>query len=178
MLPPGLRKSLLSKEGMLIRGVSINKNLIAQWLEQLTGHDWSAESIHALLNPKDPQHVANAVKLLTLIADLRHLDSTDYTPSEANTHRAFCLMGEAIDALLEPFINPTLSLSEQLTSLVKFAHILCALYLEHESDFLPPQLYGDLQCLVKTLYGPSTGSHLPQMYCLSVWSHLFVSLKL
>jgi hypothetical protein len=115
----------------------------------LSGHDWSGESIHALLNPKDPQNVSNAVKLLTLIADLRHLEPSDFTPSESNTHRAFCLLGEMLDAMLEPFLNPTLSLSDQLILLVKFAHIVCALFMKHGSDFLSNQLYSDLQCMVK-----------------------------
>ncbi|KAJ6615305.1 hypothetical protein B0H10DRAFT_2220505 [Mycena sp. CBHHK59/15] len=144
-----LCKLLCSKEGILVNGVVINKSLIAQWLERLTGHDWSEESIHALLNPKDPQDVPRAVKLLTLVADLRHLDTSEFAPSESNTHRALSVLGEMFDALLEPFINPTMSLSEQITSLVKFAHLSCALLLKHEFDFISNQLYGDLQCMVK-----------------------------
>ncbi|KAJ7702667.1 hypothetical protein B0H17DRAFT_1194559 [Mycena rosella] len=135
---------LCSKEGMLVNGVVINKALLGQWLEKLTGYDWSDESIHALLNPKDPQDVPRAVKLLCLIADLRPLDSTEFTPAEKNTHRAISLLGEMFDALVEPFINPALSLSEQITSLIKFAHIGCALFIKHEADFVSNQLYGDL----------------------------------
>ncbi|KAJ6559761.1 hypothetical protein B0H19DRAFT_1069490 [Mycena capillaripes] len=144
-----LRKCLLSK--IIIASIIINKNLIACWLERLTGHDWSGQSIHALLNPKDPQNVSNAVKLLLLITDVRHLDSAEFTSAESKTHRAFYLLGEMLHYLLEPFVNPVLSLSEQLTSLVKFAHITCALFLQNESDFIPSQLYGDLQCLVKNV---------------------------
>ncbi|KAJ7890063.1 hypothetical protein B0H14DRAFT_3429122 [Mycena olivaceomarginata] len=46
---------LYSKEGILVNTVVINKALLAQWLERLSGHDWSNESIHALprLNSKD-----------------------------------------------------------------------------------------------------------------------------
>jgi hypothetical protein len=130
-------------------GVVLNKNLVAQWLERLSGHDWFDESIHSLLNPKDPQSVSTAVKLIALIGDLWYIDTSDFTPTEANTHHAFTLLGEMIDAMLEPFINPTLSLSEQLICLVKFAHLACTLFLKHGSDFLPNQLYSDLQCIVK-----------------------------
>ncbi|KAJ7681305.1 hypothetical protein B0H17DRAFT_943220, partial [Mycena rosella] len=140
---------LCSKEGMLVNSVIINKTLLAQWLEKLSGHDWSDESIHALLNPKDPQDVPWAVKLLCLVADLRHLDTSQFTPSEKNTHRALCLLGEMLDALVNPFINPTFSPSEQMTQLVKFAHIACTLFIKHEGDFVSNQLYGDLQCMVK-----------------------------
>jgi hypothetical protein len=135
----------------MIEGVNINTHLLAQWLERLSGHDWSEQSIHSLLNPKDPQDVPRAVKLLCLIADLRDLDSTDFTPSEKHTHRALCLVGEAIHCLVEPFINPTLSISEQLVYLIKFAHLACTFFIRHEGSFLPGQLYGDLQCLVKSL---------------------------
>lgn len=90
-----------------------------------------------------------AVKLLSLVIDLRDLDDTDFDPAERNTHRALCLLSETFEALLQPFINPTLSLSEQITHLVKFAHLSCALFLKHDGDFLPYQLYGDLQCMVK-----------------------------
>ncbi|KAF8177151.1 hypothetical protein K438DRAFT_2042191, partial [Mycena galopus ATCC 62051] len=142
-----IRRTLSSKQGILSNGVVINKNMLAHWLERLAGHDWSGESIHALLNP---QHVPSTVKLLTLMADLRSLDSSDFTPAEANTYRALCILGEMFDALLDPFINPTLSLSEQIIQLVKFAHLACALFLKHGSDFMPNQLYGHLQCMVKS----------------------------
>ncbi|KAJ6552515.1 hypothetical protein B0H10DRAFT_2242119 [Mycena sp. CBHHK59/15] len=55
---------LCSKEGMLVNTVVINKALLAQWLERLSGHDWSDESIHALLNPKDAQDVGRAITAL------------------------------------------------------------------------------------------------------------------
>ncbi|KAK7034124.1 hypothetical protein R3P38DRAFT_3496387 [Favolaschia claudopus] len=145
-----IRKTFCSKEGLLANGVVVNKNLLAQWLERLSSHDWSGQSIHALLNPKDPQHVPSTVKLLTLIGDLRFLDASNFTPAEANTHRALCILGEMFEALLDPFINPNLSLSQEIIQLVKFAHLSCALYLKHGSAFMPPQLYGDLQCLVKS----------------------------
>ncbi|KAK7013944.1 hypothetical protein R3P38DRAFT_3322453 [Favolaschia claudopus] len=145
-----IRKTFCSKEGLLANGVVVNKNLLAQWLERLSGHDWSGQSIHALLNPKDAQHVPSTVKLLTLIGDLRFLDASNFTPAEANTHRALCILGEMFDALLDPFINPNLSLSQEIIQLVKFAHLSCAWYLRHGSAFMPPQLYGDLQCLVKS----------------------------
>jgi hypothetical protein len=51
----GLCTLLYSKEGILVNTVVINKALLAQWLERLSGHDWSNESIHAFprLNSKD-----------------------------------------------------------------------------------------------------------------------------
>ncbi|KAJ7362407.1 hypothetical protein DFH08DRAFT_656693, partial [Mycena albidolilacea] len=95
------------------------------------------------------QDVTRAVKLLCLVADLRHIDTSDFLLSERNTHRAFCILGEMFDALLEPFINPALSLSDQIVSRLKFAHLACALFVKHDGDFLSHQLYGDLQSMAK-----------------------------
>ncbi|KAJ6584216.1 hypothetical protein B0H10DRAFT_1961936 [Mycena sp. CBHHK59/15] len=75
----GLCTLLCSLAGILVNKVVITKTLIAQWFEKIPGYDWSDESIHALLNPKDPQDVGRAVKLLCLIAELHDLDTSDFT---------------------------------------------------------------------------------------------------
>lgn len=160
----GICKLLCTREGIVIDNIFVDKNVFAVWLERLTDVDWSEnpiftllnpesavhERIQALLSPKDAQDVPRAIKLLNLAADLRKLDSCDFNPSEASTHRALCLLGEMLDALVEPFINPTFSISQQVISLVKFGHLSCALFLQHESDFMPQHLYSDLQCMVRT----------------------------
>jgi hypothetical protein len=160
----GICKCICTREGLLIDNVVVNKSLLATWLEHLTDVDWSENTIYSLLNPessmiqrinallspKDMQDVPRAIKLLSLTADLRNLDTSSFDPSESNTHRALSLLGEMLDALIEPFINPDFTISEQITSLVKFSHLLCALFLKHETDFMPPHLYSDLQCMVRT----------------------------
>lgn len=160
----GICKLLCAHEGILIGDVVINKSLLALWFEHLVDVDWSenpiytllnsntaiSEQIHALLSPKDVQDVPRAIKLLSITADLRNLHNSDFDPSEQKTHHALSLLGEMLDALIEPFIDPTFTISQQIMSLVKFAHLACALFLEHESDFMPQHLYGDLQCMVRT----------------------------
>lgn len=108
------------------------------------------EKIQALLSPKDAQDVPRAIKLLRLTSDLRKLASSNFDPSELKTHSALCLLGEMLDALIAPFIDPMSSLSQQITSLIKFAHLSCALFLRHEGDFMPQHLYSDLQCMFRT----------------------------
>jgi len=160
----GLCKLFCTREGLLVNSVTLNKSVFAAWLERLTDVDWSEntifsllntdssslERIHTLLSPKDAQDVPRAIKLLNLTADIRNLDTSSFDPSEMKTHQALSLLGELLEALVEPFINPDLSISEQITSLIKFAHILCALFLQHESAFMPLHLYSDLQCMVRT----------------------------
>lgn len=148
----------------MVNGTLINKALLSGWLERLMDVDWSEGSLYSLLNPlstggqevaalldpKDPQDVPRAIKLLTLISDLRKLDRTDMNPSELQTHNALSLLGEMLEALVEPFIDPSQSLSQQICNLAKFAFILCALFIKHESAFMPSHLYSDLQCMIRT----------------------------
>ncbi|KAL1739553.1 hypothetical protein HDZ31DRAFT_8467, partial [Schizophyllum fasciatum] len=140
---------LCSKHGLVVQGVVINKMLLSIWLEKLTGYDWSETSIHALLNPKDAQDVPRAIKLLSRISELRHIDTETLTPSQYVVFKALLILGEAFHSLLEPYINRKLSLSEQITHLVMSAHIFCALHLQHGTKFISNQLYGDIQCMIK-----------------------------
>ncbi|KAJ6624086.1 hypothetical protein B0H10DRAFT_1943560 [Mycena sp. CBHHK59/15] len=89
-------------------------------------------------NDSDPKHVVKP-----------ELDPEDFDPSEAAEFEALCLLGELFDALLQPFINTELSLSEQIQSLVTFSHLLCALYVENGTSFIPNQLYADMQAMAK-----------------------------
>ncbi|KAJ7849431.1 hypothetical protein B0H13DRAFT_2402726 [Mycena leptocephala] len=89
-------------------------------------------------------------RLITcLLSPLGIAVKEDFDPSEMQEFEAICLLAEVFDAQLQPFINTTLSISEQITSLVQFSHLLCALYLQNGPSFLPNQLYGDLQTMVK-----------------------------
>ena len=125
----GICKTFGTREGILINTTVINKSVLASWLEHLTDVDWSENSIYSLLNPsssssdaiqallspKDPQDVPRAIKLLKLIAKLRNLDTSEFNPSERTTHRALSLLGELVDALIQPFIDPSFSISQQIT---------------------------------------------------------------
>lgn len=59
------------------------------------------------------------------------------------------MLGELFHNLLEPFINPMLSLSQQVVHLSTFAHLLFTYYCSHRCSFMPNQLYYDSQTLVK-----------------------------
>ncbi|THH31260.1 hypothetical protein EUX98_g2906 [Antrodiella citrinella] len=161
---------LCTREGMVINGVVVHKDLLALWLERLSDIDWSENSLYDLLNPeewddedvdepnpeievllrpKDAQDVPRAIRLLTLIAKIRHL-AVPNNASEQPVYHALSLLGEMLDALVTPFLNPTLSLSNQIILLTKFAFIAAALYVKHGSSFMPHHLYSDLQCMFKT----------------------------
>ncbi|KAK6966807.1 hypothetical protein R3P38DRAFT_2590224 [Favolaschia claudopus] len=138
-----------SPQGIVVKNICVNRDLLLSWLERLPDHDWSEMTLHSLLDPSDAQDVPRAIKLLLCIVEVAKLDSEEFDPSEMAEFEAICLLGELLDAWLQPFINVQLSLSEQIESLIKFSHLLCALYLQNGTSFLPNQLYGDLQITIK-----------------------------
>ncbi|THU94060.1 hypothetical protein K435DRAFT_669146, partial [Dendrothele bispora CBS 962.96] len=143
---------LCSNEGMYIDTTKIDKNLLSRWFERIEDHDWSDQTIYALLNPADAQNVPRAIKLIQVIIKLRQIETFDFTPAEERIHSSLCILAEMLEALLMPFIEITLTLSDQLEYLSKFAHISCALYLIHTTNFMPNQLFGDLQAMVKNAF--------------------------
>ncbi|KAL0061746.1 hypothetical protein AAF712_011419 [Marasmius tenuissimus] len=137
---------LCSKEGMLVNSTVINKMLISTWLSRLP--DLARSTIQALLNPSDSQDVPRAIDLMKLVDQLRNV--ARYNPSEDATGIAIALLGDIIHELIQPFIDPILSLTEQVQHLLTSAHILFAVFEEHGTAFMPNQLYGDIQAMIKT----------------------------
>uniref|UniRef100_D8Q4A2 Uncharacterized protein n=1 Tax=Schizophyllum commune (strain H4-8 / FGSC 9210) TaxID=578458 RepID=D8Q4A2_SCHCM len=138
-----------SKDGMFINGVKVNPALLHIWLERIPNRRWPDTSIESLLQPDDAQDVPRAIKLLWLIADIRTINTDGMDPHELEEFTALCILGEMFEALVLPFVEPALTLSEQYRYLVKFSHILSALYARNGRDFCSNQLYNDFQCMVK-----------------------------
>jgi hypothetical protein len=63
-------------------------------------------------------------EVLLCIVEIGKLDPSEFDPREAAEFQALCLVGQALDAWLQPFINAQLSLSEQIESLIKFSHLI------------------------------------------------------
>ncbi|KAJ7935051.1 hypothetical protein B0H13DRAFT_2305205 [Mycena leptocephala] len=125
----GLCMVLCSSEGMVVNNACINPDLLQGWLELLPDYDWSEISIRNLLSPTDVQD----------------LDPEDFDPGEEVEFKAFCILGEIFHALLQPFVNVELSLSEQIESLIKFANLLCGVYIRNGTAFMPNQPAYELQ---------------------------------
>ncbi|EKM60429.1 uncharacterized protein PHACADRAFT_132972, partial [Phanerochaete carnosa HHB-10118-sp] len=136
---------------MLINGVVINQAVLSKFLQRVP--EETAESVNKLLNPDDQQNVPAAVGLLESIVSLRNLDPATFTdPADHITFRALLILSELWDAFLGAFLNEADSLSEQLASLSKFAHLAYALYIHHGSAFMPNPLFSDSQALVKAAF--------------------------
>ena len=57
--------------------------------------------------------------------------------------------GEMLSSFVDAFISPDWSLTQQVVSLSKYAHMTFVFYRLHQCSFMPHQLYGDTQTTVK-----------------------------
>ena len=111
----------------------------------------SENKAHQLLDPADKQNVPKAVALLQAICDLRRFPLDGLHPSDqADLHR-FHFLGEVFSSFLSPFIDVTFTLEQQIVSLVKYAHLICACWIRHGSSFMTGALYADTQAIVKNI---------------------------
>lgn len=110
--------------------------------------DLSDAQILSLFDGTDPQDVPKAN---TLLASLYRVSQLATISSYAE-NKPIILLGELLGSFARPFTDPTMTLDEQLASLVKCAHILFSLYCIDCAKFLPGQLFYDMQASIKTQY--------------------------
>lgn len=129
-------------------GRIVNRTLLGRYFSLLPGIN--ADKIRTLLYPQDPQNVPCAVELLQTVIKLRGLMYPDsVTPTIAADMDAFCLLAELLESILAPFTNVELSLTDQVQSLAKYAHLSFTLFRSHRDGLMSNQLYGDSQTMVK-----------------------------
>lgn len=115
------------------------------------------EAARSLLDPADKQNVPKAVSLIQQLMSLR-MDSADHNtnlgikPSEYNCYKLLEFMGQFLGAFTRPFIDVTMSLSDQLTSIAIYAHVAMILWQENKTSCMTSQLYADSQAVVKNLF--------------------------
>ncbi|KAL0952445.1 hypothetical protein HGRIS_006714 [Hohenbuehelia grisea] len=141
---------LRSKDGVMVKCQVINRGHLQHFLEQLEHED--KESIRILIDPADHQNVPRAIKLFQAIDRLSGLDREAMAPLDEKVFASILVLREVINSIVHPFIIPTLALSQQLSMLSKFGHLLFALHQLHGTSFISNQLYADLQGIVKTAY--------------------------
>ncbi|KAG2757841.1 hypothetical protein P692DRAFT_20867349 [Suillus brevipes Sb2] len=137
-----------SRAGMrLNNGRCINSSMLERYLT------W-------LLYPDDPQDVPRAVALMNAVISLGNIDPTlppytlDGTEPDVDViadFDAIKILSHILHSLLQPFINITLSLTEQVTFLCRCAHLIYACYRNQRRAFMPNQLYYDVQTLIKNI---------------------------
>jgi hypothetical protein len=135
---------------MAINDVIVNRLILEEHLVLLPNQ--TRESVCKLLNPTDPQDVPRAIELICAVADLCTLDISTFNPSQMKTISALQLIGTLFHAMIEPFVNPNMSLFEQMRYLSEYSHIALVLYRWNGTSFMSNQLYANSQVMVKNLF--------------------------
>ncbi|KAF7338629.1 hypothetical protein MVEN_02089200 [Mycena venus] len=139
---------LRSTQGIVLNnGRVINPAMLARYLIRLPQH--SPESVQKMLYPHDPQDVPRAIELLEAVVAVGELDYGNMDANTCGDVDALRLLGSVIKAILEPFTNVHMSLTEQITSLSTFAHLSFTLFRVSRTQYMSNQLYGDSQTMVK-----------------------------
>ncbi|KEP46198.1 hypothetical protein V565_212800, partial [Rhizoctonia solani 123E] len=138
--------ALRSKDGIMVSNALISSGYIKLLLASLPGE--TLASVNPLFDVTDHQNVPNANRLLCLLYQASQLPDVVMAPE----HQAFVILGELLHSFTQPFTNPALSLSQQLTHLSTCAHLLFALYRLNGGSFISGQLYYDVQTTIKTAY--------------------------
>lgn len=140
-----LRNLLVRQRGVVVNNVRITPQILKEHLRQA---GYSPQHIGAIFNPKDLQDVKLALDLLKDIWNLpRH--ANEASPGFAAAREAIWVLGRTIFHLVYPFLCLDLSLSEQIEHLSAASHSFLALYSKAGMEFIPTELYCDIQHLIK-----------------------------
>ncbi|KAF6752932.1 hypothetical protein DFP72DRAFT_814901 [Ephemerocybe angulata] len=140
---------LRNTTGFMVGETNIKANDVLEHLTRLDGI--SQEVAQELLNPADKQNVPKAVTLLQHLGRLDETPYEDLSPAQQHRRNTLIFLGKFFELFLKPFITVDMSLSDQVESLVAFAHVATALYLEHQTASLTGALYADTQAVIKNI---------------------------
>ncbi|KAK7446038.1 hypothetical protein VKT23_014661 [Stygiomarasmius scandens] len=130
-------------------GHCIDRIMLLRWLQRIP--NMSLCQAQRLLYPRDAQSVPRALKLFQAIIKLANLDIELANPGEEQDFDSIRMLAELLSSLLDPFVKTAWTLSQAVTSLSKFAHLLCAQFRAHRLQFCSNQLYYDSQSMVKNI---------------------------
>lgn len=134
------------QDGILVYDTHVTPIQVRKELYKLPNADTT--NIQTLFNGRDAQNVPKAVRLLSMVSCVQELHPNEADPIQW----AIILWGDLTDSYLHPFIDPHMTLSEQLTSLATTAHLLLVLYRKSGTSLMPGQLYYDTQSDIKSAF--------------------------
>jgi hypothetical protein len=142
--------TIRSTEGIYLCQRAVTKNLISRYLLRL---GLPVIRIAELLEPSDAQNVPAAVELLKELKRVETLfDNPDLSDVERGDIKAIAAYGEVFGSFVEAFTNFKLSLSDQMTLLSKYVHLIAWLYRDGKARSLPNYLYTDSATCVKNAF--------------------------
>jgi hypothetical protein len=156
ILPTGFCTLICSPAGIVLNnGRIINTMMLSRCLVWLPTYDEA--SVTKLLHPDDPQDVPRAIELMQVIVDFaksQHSLLSNSFMTDVDTRAdlmSITLLSSIIESVLVPFINPKLSLMEQVHHLSCYSHLAFTIFRVHRRAFMPFQLYYDTQTCVKNI---------------------------
>ncbi|KAI0069219.1 hypothetical protein BV25DRAFT_1874832 [Artomyces pyxidatus] len=139
---------LRTVEGVVIHRTVINHEMLRRHLLR-TGS--STTYVDKLLSPGDSQDVPRAIDLINALHLISLSPTTNCTPFEYQEYTYIAILSDLVTSFMHAFLMPHWSLSDQVASLSKYAHMAFALFRENRINFMPYQLYGDTQTTVKDI---------------------------
>lgn len=130
--------------------------MLARYLLWLPAYD--EQAVTKLLHPDDPQDVPCAVELMLAVIEFsnsQHALISDSFSVDVDTRAdltSISLLSALLQAILTPFIDVNLSLSQQFEHLSCYAHLAFAFFHAHHRSFMSYQLYYDTQTMVKNAF--------------------------
>lgn len=141
-----------TQDGVMAGKSIINIDILRDHLKQYG--EYAEHEVEAMLNPADSQDVPRAVEFISAVASLGS-ESIPFSyasdPSRLQEAQIISVIGEMFASFMDLYITPDMTLTEQVISLVKFSHIAFILFRENRVNFMPNQLYGDMQTTVKNV---------------------------
>lgn len=146
----GIGRLLHTYEDMMVNKIIINSGILRDHFRR-TGV-YGEHEISLMLDPADLQDVPRAIDFIQAVLlppSLQPGNSDD--PSKIQEAQVILVIGEMFSVFMDPFIQPNMSLTAQVTSLNQFAHIAFVLFCQNRTNFMPHQLYGDIQTTIKNV---------------------------
>ncbi|OSD00270.1 hypothetical protein PYCCODRAFT_1479355 [Trametes coccinea BRFM310] len=140
---------LRNPKGIMISDTLLMCHDIYAHLQTLPG--MNPEKAGLLLDPADKQNVPKAVHLLQTLLKLETDAPAPSLPSAAHRRHVLSFLSRVFGAFTLPFISVEMSLSEQVRSLVAYAHLIAILWVQHGTKFMTGALYADSQAIVKNV---------------------------
>ena len=122
----GMARLLRCTEGTIIGHSVVNHEVLIRHLGRILG--LTANKIHILMNPADPQDVPRAMELLAAIHQIKDMPLSDCSPTEHQEAAIISVISNMCTAFLDAFTNINLDISKHLICLSKYTHICFALF--------------------------------------------------
>ncbi|KIJ48758.1 hypothetical protein M422DRAFT_247109 [Sphaerobolus stellatus SS14] len=142
------RNTSIRAKGIDMCGITITPPILEH---HLLDSGIAASRVQSLLQLNNKQDVPLAYGFLATIAKLAPPEQGK-SATYIQACRALNVLGEFWMALITPYTDCAMSLRQQLMNLSKAAHICLALYIMSKDAFIPVQLYGDIQHMIKNVF--------------------------